>query len=287
MEFLVPMGRPAPGRGGIALDAGDLRNVLKKIAGVVDQMQKVISFRFVRGEGVLDVKEEWMEKREIEGAMKEGKIRSEILKYWPGALPVARLVKAIKDIDTIMRLFPSRLDDTIPDLVYNLLSGSPAISHQQALYDMEQKMKEMTEGTKGMVSRMEEDCKMKLEREDRELKMMEVRIKSAEKELAKSQEECKMLRDRYVKKEEECERMKEWCEKAREENTESRRKSVSKEGERKESSVKSNTARKECDNLQGNAEQEDRKNRTEHKRPGFRSWVRSQPVFKIANTRPG
>jgi len=82
--------------------------------------------------------------------------------------------------------------------------------------------------------------------------------------------------------------MKEWCEKAREENTESRRKSVSQEGERgKESSVESNTAGKECDTLQGNAEQEDQKNRTEHKRPGFWSWVRSQPVFKIANTRPG
>ncbi len=158
-----------------------------------------------------------------------------------------------------MRLVPSRLDDTIPDLVYNLLSGSPAISHQQALYDMEQKMKEVTEDTTGMVSRMEEDCKIKLERKDRELKMMEVRIKSAEKELAKSQEEYKMLRERYVKKDEELEKTKEWCEKAREDNTESRRKSVSKEGERKESSVESNTAGKQCDNLQECAEQEDRK----------------------------
>ncbi len=73
------------------------------------------------------------------------------------------------------------------------------------------------------------------------------------------QEEYKMLKDRYVKKEEEFEKMKEWCEKARDENTESRRKSVSQEGERKESSVESNTAGKKFDNLPGNAEQEDRK----------------------------
>jgi len=72
VEFLVPMGRPAPGRGGIALNAGDIRNVLKKIAGGVDQMQKVISFHFVKGEGDLHVKEEWMEEREMEGAKEAG-----------------------------------------------------------------------------------------------------------------------------------------------------------------------------------------------------------------------
>jgi hypothetical protein len=233
VEFLVPTGRPASGRGGIALNAGDIRSVLQKISDGVDQAQKIISFRFVRGEGVLDVKEEWVEEKEIEGAMKEGKIRSEILKYCPGTLPDSRLIKAIKDINVVMRMDPSKIDDTIPDLVYNLLTGSPAISHQQALYDLERKMKEVTEDTTGMVSRMEEDCKMKLERKDRELKMMEVRVKSAEKELAKSQEECKTLRDKYVKKEEEFGKLKEWCEKTREENKEARRKSVSKENERR------------------------------------------------------
>jgi hypothetical protein len=58
-----------------------------------------------------------VEEREIEGAMKEGKVRSEILKYCPGTLPDARLIKAIKDINAVMRMDPSRIDDAIPDLV--------------------------------------------------------------------------------------------------------------------------------------------------------------------------
>jgi hypothetical protein len=230
VEIPVPVGRP--GRSGIALNAGDIKKVFQKISEGVDVVTKVISFKYVGAE-LIDAKEEWIEERG--GGLKESKIRSEVCKWLPGGLPDTRIVKTIKEIDNIMRSSPVGLNDTVPEMVYSILTEKPLLEEKKAFQDLEERMEEVTQRTDKLVADMEMDCIERIRRKEEEMKKISARKKKTEKELQECQEKLREIEDKYAKKEEEYAKLMEWSEKSREEQKAMKKKLLEMEDKQRES----------------------------------------------------